>query len=265
MKRRTLLLWLLFLSALPAAGQPLTVRLRSRLQPFKAADNWETVTFSASIQPNTSAILICDLWDNHWCRGAAERTAALARKADPFLERLRRLGFLIIHAPSDTMVFYGEAPQRQAMLRIPATATPPAADTRDPPLPIDDSDGGCDTPGDRSHKAWTRQHPAIHIGPEDLISDKGSEVYSALQSRGITHLFLMGVHTNMCILNRSFAIRQMTRWGIRCILIRDLTDAMYDPGDRPYVSHAEGTEKVIEHIEKYWCPTVLSAELLEGR
>jgi hypothetical protein len=68
----------------------------------------------------------------------------------------------------------------------------------------------------------------------------------------------------MCILNRGFAIKQMTRWGLRCILVRDLTDAMYNPQKPPYVSHAAGTELVIQHIEKYWCPTVLSADLMRA-
>jgi hypothetical protein len=47
------------------------------------------------------------------------------------------------------------------------------------------------------------------------------------------------------------------------VLVRDLTDAMYDPRDHPYVSHKRGTEMVIEHIERYWCPSILSADLLE--
>ncbi|GIS61547.1 MAG: hypothetical protein CM1200mP2_37720 [Planctomycetaceae bacterium] len=46
-----------------------------------------------------------------------------------------------------------------------------------------------------------------------------------------------GVHTNMCVLGRSFGIRQMVRLGFNVVLARDLTDAMYDPRDRPYVSH----------------------------
>ncbi len=29
-----------------------------------------------------------------------------------------------------------------------------------------------------------------------------------------------------------------------------------------YVSHDEGTELVIEHIEKYWCPSILSSDLV---
>ena len=36
------------------------------------------------------------------------------------------------------------------------------------------------------------------------------------------------------------------------------------PHDHPFVSSEQGTELVIEHIEKYWCPTTTRAELLAG-
>ncbi len=45
-------------------------------------------------------------------------------------------------------------------------------------------------------------------------------------------------------------------------LVRDLTDTMYNPAMRPYVSHDEGTRLVVEFIEKFWCPTVESRQLL---
>jgi nicotinamidase-related amidase len=111
---------------------------------------------------------------------------------------------------------------------------------------------------------WTRENIALRIAPGDLVSDKGQEVYSALRQRGVEDLLIAGVHTNMCVLNRGFAIKQMSKWGMRCVLVRDLTDAMYNPRRSPFVSHAEGTELVIEHIEKYWAPTTTSAELLAG-
>jgi len=53
----------------------------------------------------------------------------------------------------------------------------------------------------------------------------------------------------------------MTRLGFEVVLARDLTDAMYDPRTRPFVSHARGTELVIEHIESMWCPSILSPDL----
>jgi hypothetical protein len=159
------------------------------------------------------------------------------------------------------MDFYKQTPQRLRILEVPQVEPPPSLNLTDPPLPIDDSHGGCDTP-DHFYKAWTREHSALPIAGEDVVSDNGREVYSFLRQRGIRNLLVMGVHTNMCVLRRSFAIRQMTNWGIRCVLVRDLTDSMYNPRDRPFVSHDEGTELVIQHIEKYWCPSILSGELV---
>ena len=185
----------------------------------------------------------------------------------PVIELARSRGVLIIHAPSETMKFYAQAPQRLTILAIPATTPPAPLPLTDPALPIDDSDGGCDTPNNPlpvNSRVWTKENAAIRIAPSDLISDDGREVYSALQSRGIKTLLVAGVHANMCILNRTFAIRQMTRWGMRCILIRDLTDAMYNPARRPFVSHEQGTQLVIEHIEKYWAPTVASEDLVRA-
>jgi nicotinamidase-related amidase len=178
------------------------------------------------------------------------------------LEAARRRGMLIIHSPSETMDYYSGHPARLAMLRMPNTEPPPDRELPDPRLPIDDKDS-CDT-GDSFYKAWTRQIDLIGIDDRDLISDNGREVYSALKERGIENLLFMGVHTNMCVLNRSFAIKQMTRWGVPCILIRDLTDTMYNPKSRPFVPHDQGTELVVRHIEKHWAPTVLSDELVRA-
>ena len=45
--------------------------------------------------------------------------------------------------------------------------------------------------------------------------------------------------------------------------MRDMTDAMYSPTEKPNVSHVRGTELVVEHIEKYWCPTITSTDLTD--
>ncbi|MBS7613119.1 hypothetical protein KEJ48_02590 [Candidatus Bathyarchaeota archaeon] len=45
----------------------------------------------------------------------------------------------------------------------------------------------------------------------DVISDNGLEIYSFMKLHGINNLIMMGVHTNMCILNRPFRIRQMVK------------------------------------------------------
>lgn len=246
---------------LPAFGQDLRITVRSRVQPFKNSPESVAVDVPATFPVKQTAIVICDMWDHHWCKGAESRVVVLARKMTPVLDQARTAGIQVIHAPSEVTDFYKDYPQRRAMLALVKVDPPTPLPLVDPPLPIDDSKGGCDTP-ESFYKAWTRETSLIPIAAEDRISDNGSEIYSFLRERGIRNLFVMGVHANFCILNRSFAIKQMTKWGVRCVLVRDLTDAMYNPADRPYVSHERGTELVIEHIEKYWAPTMTSGQLM---
>jgi len=66
----------------------------------------------------------------------------------------------------------------------------------------------------------------------------------------------------MCILNRPFGVKALVRRGVPVALVRDLTDTMYNPARPPYVSHDEGTRLVIEYIEKFWCPTIMSRDLM---
>ncbi len=266
---------LAFLGVLALAAVPLTAdestkpsqtlkpTLRLRVETFKGSGAWDEVTLKKELVGPETAIILCDVWDRHWCNNATERCGQLAKKMGPLLTALRAKGVTVIHAPSDCMGFYKDAPQRQKMLALTKAEPPKPLDINSPPLPIDDSDGGCDDPRPaKQHRAWTSQHPAVPIADEDFISDNGVEVYSLLKQRGIKNLLVMGVHTNMCVLNRTFAIKQMTKWGIRCVLVRDLTDAMYNPKVRPFVSHDAGTDLVIQHIETYWCPSTTSAELM---
>ena len=243
----------------------LLLNLRTQVATHRGTGFWDRVTIPKRFPVRETAILICDMWDDHWCGGAVERGAVLAEKANGVIAAAREIGVQIIHAPSGTMDHYAYTPQRRRIADVPRVETPESLDLPiPPPLPIDDSDGGCDTGETDKRRAWTRQHPAIEIADGDVISDDGDEVYSFMRASGIANLVIMGVHTNMCVLNRSFAIKQMTRWGVRCVLVRDLTDTMYNPERAPYVSHSRGTELVIEYIERHWCPSMLSDDLLKG-
>ena len=160
-------------------------------------------------------MVVCDMWDDHWCKKAAARCGELAKAAEPVLEACRDRGMTIIHCPSDTMAFYKDHPARKRMQAVKKVEPPKSKDLPNPPLPVDDSDGGCDDEKPaKQFKAWTRQHAAITIDEKkDYITDNGGEVYSLMAEKGIDTLIVMGVHTNMCVLNRSFAIKQMVKWG----------------------------------------------------
>ena len=246
------------------AGSDMRLILRKRIQPYGASEAWTEANVEQNLAPAKTATLITDMWDKHWCRGATERVGQIAVRMEPLLEKARAAGILIIHAPSETMDFYSGSEGRRLAQSAQHVDPPTAAPLHDPPLPIDDSNGGCDTSGDTEHRAWSRETPLLTIAPGDVISDSGTEIYNVLRQRDIDTVVYMGVHANMCILNRSFGIRQLARWGIHCILVRDLTDAMYEPSSRPFVSHAAGTELVIQYIEQHWAPTVTSVQMMQA-
>ena len=229
-------------------------------------------TEQLELAPARTAAVLCDMWNEHWCRGATRRVAQMAPRMNEVIEELRRKGVLIIHAPSSTMSFYADAPGRALARNAPEVAAdPPLSEwclldpEREPPLPVDDSDGGCACrPWCVTGQPWTRQISTLEIRPGDAITDS-AEAYYLMRQRGITCVILMGVHTNMCVLGRPFAIRQMVYQGMDVLLMRDLTDAMYNPRRKPYVGRFRGTELVVEHIERYWCPTITSDQVIGGK
>jgi nicotinamidase-related amidase len=224
---------------------------------------------SAHWQAAEMAIIICDMWDDHYCELAAQRVGVMAPKMNRVLSAARSHGVMIIHAPSGCMDVYADTPHRKRMQQA-AHAEPPVPIGKwcylDPEvesaLPIEDEVSPCDDPvvGPQVRK-YSRQHVAIDIIGYDGVSDSGAEIYNFCRQEGIKNIVLMGVHTNMCVLGRPFGIRQQVRLGMNVALCRDLTDAMYDPRQPPYVSHDRGTQLVVEHIEKYWCPSIESAHL----
>lgn len=246
--------------------------------------HWQVVEEAVEQPAAQTGLLLCDVWDSHWCRGARERLEPLLPKMNAAVHAARDAGVQIIHAPSGTMGFYEDHPARLRAVavepaeppeQLPAFASaqdslvgeiyaPPAGgQTYDPPLPVDAADQGTTVAENEPYSAWTRQHAAIDIDADkDLISDEGDRVFACLQARGIKRLLILGVHTNMCVLHRSFAIKQMSRWGMAVGLLRDLTDTMYSPARPPYVSHDEGTRLVVEYAEKFWCPSLESSDLL---
>ena len=257
------------------AEEPASLHLPARERAETAAGSgvFREVSRTLDWDPKQTALVICDMWNAHTCPNATERVGELAPRVNEFAKAARARGVLIIHCPSNTMDFYKDHPGRKLAQSAPlATPLVPLKkwcyvdQTREAPLPIDDSDGGCDCPttwkkGDPY--PWIRENPAIEILDGDAITDN-AEAYNLMQQRGIENVLVCGVHLNMCVLGRPFAIRQMVEQGKRVALIRDLTDTMYNPAKPPYVSHFAGTRLMIEHVEKYWCPTITSNALLGG-
>lgn len=276
MNRRTFLILIVpFLLTTPAMSDEsaLQLNLRSRVKEKQA---YQAVEKKVEWDPKKTALIICDMWDDHWCKSAARRCGELTPAINEVVKLARKRGVFIIHAPSSVTAFYKDTPQRKLAQDAPFAKTPVPLVTserwgtawcwtdgkHEGVLPIDDSDMGCDCAVKCViREAWKRQTPGIDIAAGDAITDNGQETWNLLTARKIDNVLICGVHLNMCVLGRPFAIRQMTRLGKKVALIRDLTDTMYNPERPPGVTHFDGTDLMVEHVEKFWCPSLTSSDL----
>ena len=219
------------------------------------------------------AVVICDMWNTTQCVSAARRVVDMAPRVNEVAARLREDGALIVHAPGGCMEYYaGTRARERAQLAIPAASPVPVGwhdwdAAREPPLPpplADDTPCSCE-PGEPCTMGgppypWTHQIESIEIAPADAVTDDGNELFARLERREIQDVVIMGVHANRCVLGRPYGIRQSVYWGKQPVLCRDLTDSYHrDPR-----GHLWGNEQMISHIERYWCPSVTSNQLVGG-
>jgi nicotinamidase-related amidase len=249
-----------------------TITARSRIETSEGSRKFRVTSSQLEWKASETAIIICDMWNQHWCKGATRRVGELAGRMNRVVMKARDKGVLIIHAPSGTIGNYKGSPARKRAQDAPKAANLPKniggwctwinEEEKKIGYPIDHSDGGCDCePKCKQGSVWRKQIDTIEILDEDAISDSGVEIWNLLEQRGIYNVILMGVHTNMCVLGRPFGLRNMARYGKNVVLMRDLTDTMYNSRMKPFVSHFTGTDLIVEHIEKFVCPTITSTTL----
>jgi nicotinamidase-related amidase/type 1 glutamine amidotransferase len=289
--RAALMLLSILSAALPGAAAEdagtLSLSLRKRIETKPGSGRFHAITQPALWDAKKTAIIVCDMWDSHHCLNAVRRVGEMAPRMNQLLSAARTRGVLIIHAPSECMDAYKDHPARQNAVRTPRAQNMPKDIGRwcnripaeeKGVYPLDQSDSEDDDPAE--HRAWEAKlqkmgrNPktpwkseidVLKIDDRDIISDKGEEIWSVLEQRGIDNVILLGVHTNMCVLGRPFGLRQMAKNGKNVVLMRDLTDTMYNPARSPFVSHFTGTDLIIEHIEKWVCPTITSDQVLGGK
>ncbi|MBI4623373.1 MAG: isochorismatase family protein [Verrucomicrobia bacterium] len=270
-----------------SADAALPFTLQSRVETRDGSGEFRVVTARETWEPKQTAIIVCDMWDLHHCKNAVRREAEMAPRMNEVLAKARAQGVFIIHAPSSCMKPYEGQPARLRAQQAPKAANLPAdvgqwcrqipAEEKGK-YPIEQSDSEDDDPVEHAQwaeelkakgldprKPWTRQIDVLKIRDEDAISDSGVEIWNLLEQRGIKNVILMGVHVNMCVSGRPFGLRQMVKNGRHAVLMRDMTDSMYNPKQWPYVDHHTGTALYIEHFEKFIAPTITSDQILGGQ
>ena len=272
-----------------AESNPLKLQLRSRTETAEGSGRFHTVTRPETWKADRTAIIVCDMWDYHHCLNAVRRGAEMAPRMNEGLKAARDRGAIIIHAPSSCTATYKDHAARKRAQSVKRVDNLPVEigkwcyripEEERGKYPIDQSDGGEDDDPEE-HAAWAKKLAAMGRNPRapwkaqmaaleidadrDFISDDGEEIWSILERNNRQNVILLGVHTNMCVLGRPFGLRQMAKNGKNVVLMRDMTDTMYNPKMSPYVSHFTGTDLIVEHIEKWVCPTITSDQILGGK
>jgi type 1 glutamine amidotransferase/nicotinamidase-related amidase len=207
------------------------------------------------------------MWNEHWCKGATDRVAEMAPFMNKVVSLAREKGILIVHAPSSCMDYYKNHPARKLTQKYKNIEAKDLISNdlldseKGAVWPIDQKDGGCDCePHCIQGNPWTKQIDLIEIRNQDAISDSGVEIAGIFKAKTIKNVILMGVHENMCVIGRSFGLRNMVRLGMNVAVMRDLTDTMYNSKQWPVVSHFTGTSLMTEYIETHVCPSMLSCD-----
>ncbi|MDR3094302.1 MAG: hypothetical protein LBU62_06660 [Bacteroidales bacterium] len=255
-----------------AEAAPLRISVQQRLPSGLDVGAWIVANRIERWKPTETAIIICDMWDKHWCRDATDRVAEMAPRMNEVLTIAREKGVKIVHAPSGCMNFYKDYPGRKEAQKyndpkfikkagLVDGKWPDKLPTEEGAVwPVDQSDEGCENPDCKPGGVWKRQIETLTVKDEDLITDSGTEAGNYFFKKGIKNVILVGVHTNMCVIGRPFGLRAMKQLGMNVMLMRDMTDLMYNRAMWPFVDHFSGLDLMVEYIETYVCPSIVSTD-----
>lgn len=204
-----------------------------------------------------TALVLVDFWNDLHIKSWLERAKKITINVIlPVIEKARAAKLTIIHAPSpevaeryplskkylsDTELFHTpkthnwppkDFVKRQGDYRIFAGPQhqPPGVKNKQRELQL--------PPLDLS--------PAIKVHPNDYMVSTGSQLQCVLKRKRIVHLIYAGFATNICIVDRDYGMRSMSKLGYNTILLRDSTTGVEWPDT---IDNLFATELAIRRIE----------------
>lgn len=222
----------------------------------------DVVTVSAPI--DNIALLVCDVYDSHWCKSTNERYERTRKRIAEFVDIFHDMGGVVIHSPNNCVdTFYANYPQRKKM-RLGSMPRFRKITEGKQPIPTDGINGCDDVPScyNPSVSEGKQQYPGINIAENDCITARALELIDYIDSNNIYYVLYSGFALNLCMLNNEIGIRRMMHWGVNCLFFRDLTDVFYSPKQPPHVSVEKALDLMVKYVENYWCASVSAHEIL---
>jgi len=169
----------------------------------------------------------------------------------------------LVFSPTNAMRDLNESPQRKATLALANHTLPPLKNLFDP-YPDDLRFGMCECGlGDDCFYTYNanNQHPDLRMTDGDFIALTQQEAYNVFKERGITHIIYTGFATNICVWDKPTGAKYMRQFGFRCMLARDLTEAMTGYAEESF-NPTQGTLEVIALIERELAPSISMEQTL---
>jgi hypothetical protein len=108
----------------PKVPGTLRLNLRERREEPGGSGKVKVVRRTVDWQVAETAIIVCDMWDDHHCKIAAQRVGVMVPRMNQVLSAARDRGVMIIFAPSETMNIYAGSPYRKRMEQARAVKPP---------------------------------------------------------------------------------------------------------------------------------------------
>lgn len=161
------------------------------------------------VNPKTSAVIICDVWDEHWHKPTQKALdQGFAAKINDFCNKMRDKESIIIHAPTSVTHKYAG---RSITLQDKFSDIASPSSVFYVPCPVN------------YYKPWTKQHPDIEIDQNDYISDSPHAIFSLLKQFGITRVYMVGMHMELCVIHNSFGAFNLIQHNFIPIIVQDVT------------------------------------------
>src|SRR5262249_18310525 len=112
----------------PKVPGTLRLNVRERREEPRESGRFKVVERALDWKVAETAIVVCDMWDDHQCKIAAQRVGVMVPRMNQVLSAARDRGVTILFAPSETMNIYAGSPYRKRMEQ---------AKPAKPPVPIE--------------------------------------------------------------------------------------------------------------------------------
>tara|TARA_Y100000588_G_scaffold383228_1_gene472146 strand:+ start:2648 stop:3448 length:801 start_codon:yes stop_codon:yes gene_type:complete len=212
-------------------------------------ENFERREIPMSLPIDKTALVLVDLWNDHFIESWIERASQVLRDhVLPAIAAARRAGIPVIHGPCpEVAVQYEQLAHHEP--------SPPRDEPDWPPGAFRNREGDYHVyrgprqqyPGIRDIAEERKMSDLVEVHENDTVIATGQQLHDHLKSTGILHLLYVGFATNWCIINRDYGVKDMRGRGYNVVLLRDATTGVEFPDT---LDNLFATEIAIREVEQ---------------